>query len=86
VRAHSFQVLECQWLLEVPDTSSPKLWLHRVKQKGQFKRHQGGTRVKELVQGVLRQVGERMAGEKVAERVGQKLINGRDRMVPQQLG
>ena len=42
--------------------------------------------MKELVQGVLRQVGERMAGEKVAERVGQKLINGRDRMVPQQLG
>ena len=63
--------MDCQWLLEVPSDSSPKLWLHKVKQKGQFKRgEQGGIRLKEFMQGVMRQVGQRMAREKVSERVG----------------
>jgi hypothetical protein len=79
--------LECQWLLEVPTPSdtSPRLWLHKVKQKGQFKREQqqsgaGGIRLKDFMHGVLRQVGQRMATDKVSERVGQKLI-GRGTMV-----
>jgi hypothetical protein len=71
--------LDCQWLLEVDD-SSPRLWLHKVKQRGQFKRgEQGGgnIRLKDFMQGVMRQVGQRMTREKVAGRVGQRLLVGR---------
>ncbi len=79
--------MECQWLLDIPSLSdtSPKLWLHKVKQKGQFKREQQGgggvLRVKDFMEGVLRQVGQRLASEKVSERVGQRLI-GRGMKVP----